>query len=105
MVLKGTQCMLDFSLLSLELDMTQRPFDNTVKLRLGGICMKQTVGDQQPRIISTPMADGRADYLFTTKLVMVSYAAAVYIVLGLVLLMKFSLIYIIFNIGLIIYLF
>lgn len=63
--------LLDFSLLSLELEMTQRSFDMSVILRLGGICMDQAVFGVDHRVISTPMADGRADYLFTTKLLMV----------------------------------
>ncbi|KAF4519296.1 hypothetical protein B566_EDAN005234 [Ephemera danica] len=70
-VLRGTECMLDFSLLALEFEVCQRPFDLTVRLRLGGVCMKQAVGGLHPQIISTPMAQGRADYLFTTRLVMV----------------------------------
>lgn len=65
--------LLDFSLLALELDVTQRSFDLSVVLRLGGICMEQTVMGADHRIISTPMADGRADYLFTTKLVKVDH--------------------------------
>jgi 6-pyruvoyl-tetrahydropterin synthase len=68
----GQQSMLiDFSLMAAEMKMVMRPFDMNVVLRLGGMTLKQTVNGVARKAITTPMSDGKADYLFTTRLLIV----------------------------------
>jgi len=64
--------LLDFSLMAVEMEMVQRPFDMNLVLRLGGVSMEQTVNGVTRKAITTPMSDGKADYLFTTRLLIVS---------------------------------
>lgn len=69
----GHSKLIDFSLMAVEVEMVQRPFDMNLVLRLGGVSMEQTVNGASRKAITTPMSDGKADYLFTTRLMIVCY--------------------------------
>ncbi|XP_059483152.1 intermembrane lipid transfer protein Vps13 isoform X2 [Neocloeon triangulifer] len=64
--------LVDFSLMAVEMEMIQRPFDMNLVLRLGGVAMDQTINGKTRKTITTPMSDGKADYLFTTRLLIVN---------------------------------
>ncbi|XP_065344717.1 intermembrane lipid transfer protein Vps13 isoform X2 [Cloeon dipterum] len=64
--------LVDFSLMSVELEMVQRSFDMNLVLRLGGVSLEQTINGATRKAITTPMSDGKADYLFTTRLFIVN---------------------------------
>jgi hypothetical protein len=69
----GQSKLIDFSLVAVEMEVVQRPFDMNLVLRLGGVSMEQTVNGVARKAITTPMSDGKADYLFTTRLMIVCF--------------------------------
>lgn len=55
--------LLKLTILNLELDMIQQTFNMKVDLRLGGVGLKQYIGQFYHDVISTPMTDGDVEYL------------------------------------------
>ncbi|XP_026827312.1 vacuolar protein sorting-associated protein 13 isoform X2 [Ooceraea biroi] len=61
-----------FQVLQLEADMLQRTYDQEIKLRLGGVQIRQRHEDQEIFMVNTPMSAGRDEYLITVKYVNVN---------------------------------
>jgi hypothetical protein len=58
--------------MAIEIEMVQRRFDMNLVLRLGGVSMEHTVHGNARKAISTPMSDGKAEYLLTARILIVN---------------------------------
>ncbi|XP_046683901.1 vacuolar protein sorting-associated protein 13 isoform X2 [Homalodisca vitripennis] len=66
---EGTeQPLADFRILALEAELIQQTYDLNVSLRLGGLSLSQDYEGEKIRIINTPMAEGKSEYLLVINL-------------------------------------
>uniref|UniRef100_A0A1B6F8B5 Vacuolar protein sorting-associated protein 13 n=1 Tax=Cuerna arida TaxID=1464854 RepID=A0A1B6F8B5_9HEMI len=73
---EGTeQPLADFRILALEAELIQQTYDLNVSLRLGGLSLFQDYEGEKIRIINTPMAEGKSEYLLVVNLCKVDRAS------------------------------
>jgi len=61
-----------FQVLQLEIDMLQRTYDQEVKLRLGGVQIRQHYENEKIFMVNTPMSIGQDAYLITIRYINVN---------------------------------
>ncbi|XP_067012189.2 intermembrane lipid transfer protein Vps13 [Anabrus simplex] len=66
------EILMDFSVISVEVELIQQTFDMTMTARLGGIVMVFHDESKDVRLLDTPMAAGGEEYMFVVKFISVN---------------------------------